>query len=318
VAGEISGQYGMGTVPILPLRIVKGIDANGHTMLDMVAASDAIRYAVDHGARVLNMSFGGNGITPQYFIEALHYAADHGALAVFSAGNSVQSNDLIEFSSANTSRDEWNAISVAATDKNDLLASFSNWGVASVQAAAPGDEIFGEQSTATSYTFGSGTSAAAPIVSALLAKAFDLYTISGSDLIAQAKAAKDVVLSTGDARTPLIGKVGSASRVNVTRLIGGSRNPLPELVLPSSFQVAKKQKVTLSGDFSTPQGVYASFVWQIDDNEATITAAPTLLYKAKGVGSHTLSCTMKLYSGSSFVVTSTIQVPILRRGSEGE
>ncbi len=101
-------------------------------------AIEAITYAADNGARVINASWGGGDFS-QALYDAISYANDKGCLFVAAAGNFTNDNDANPFYPA--SYDLPNVISVAATDHNDNLASFSNYGTTSVDVGAPGVNI---------------------------------------------------------------------------------------------------------------------------------------------------------------------------------
>ena len=115
---------------IMPLRI---FGASGYG--DTAKAIEAILYAANNGARVINASWGGEGFS-QALYDAISYANDAGCLFVAAAGNSGDDNDINPFYPA--SYDLPNIISVAATEHNDNLAGFSNFGATSVDVAAPG------------------------------------------------------------------------------------------------------------------------------------------------------------------------------------
>jgi subtilisin family serine protease len=98
-------------------------------------AIEAINYAVDNGADILSNSWGGYGYSAA--LEAvIQDANDHGVLFVAAAGNDGSDIDTANHfpSDANVP----NVIAVAATDSNDALASFSNYGRQSVDLGAPG------------------------------------------------------------------------------------------------------------------------------------------------------------------------------------
>ena len=126
------------------------------------AAAEAIDYAVDHGAKVVNASWGSSGPDPT-IAAAIEYADEHGVIIVAAAGNNGTDDDNSGtwFSPASYSVDYPNLITVAATDSNGDLASFSNYGIASVQVAAPGVNVEGIELNGT-YGTDSGTSMAAP------------------------------------------------------------------------------------------------------------------------------------------------------------
>lgn len=142
-------------------------------------AVEAIRYAVDNGADVLNNSWGG-GAYSQALEEAIEYAEEAGVIFVAAAGNFGTNNDVAPVYP--TSYDCDNIISVMATDQNDRKAGFSCYGQTSVDLGAPGVNIFSTFPTtwtpgmqdylfwtgitlSTDYEFLDGTSMAAPHVS---------------------------------------------------------------------------------------------------------------------------------------------------------
>lgn len=143
VAGTISavGNNGIGlagvnwNAKIMPLRAL-GADGSGTT----ANIASAVTYAAQNGAHVINMSLGGSGYS-QTFYNAINTARSAGVLVVVAAGNDGTNND------GGTHRypcdyDLDNIICVAATDQDDLLASFSNYGTTSVDVAAPGVNIY--------------------------------------------------------------------------------------------------------------------------------------------------------------------------------
>ena len=122
------------TAQIMPLRF---LDALGFG--NTADAIDAIEYATAMGADVINNSWGGSG-----YNQALKDAIDASdAVVVCAAGNTIsggRNNDAIPHypSSFNSAH----IISVAASDQDDNLASFSNYGAVSVDVAAPGTNIY--------------------------------------------------------------------------------------------------------------------------------------------------------------------------------
>lgn len=151
----VAGIAGDFDVEILALRAL-GADGSG-TLTDV---AESIVYAVDNGADVINLSLGGEGFSSS-LANALAYAEANDVLVVAAAGNAGQNNDLIPTYPASFGFD--NLLSVAATDRNGRLASFSNFGATSVDLGAPGADI------ATTFPNGqvgsiSGTSFAAPLV----------------------------------------------------------------------------------------------------------------------------------------------------------
>jgi subtilisin family serine protease len=118
-------------VRIMPVRFMDGFE-EGSTA-DAIAA---IEYALANGAKIINCSWGSSS----YSQVLRHVMADSGALFVCAAGNNSQDTDMAPFYPA--SFGETNIISVAASDPDDRLAWFSNYGPASVDVTAPGIGIY--------------------------------------------------------------------------------------------------------------------------------------------------------------------------------
>jgi hypothetical protein len=120
----------------------------GGLVATVEAVVEAILYAVDNGAHIINASWGGSDYS-QAEHDAIDYANVHGLLFVAAAGNTGGDNDQIPEYPA--SYDLPNIISVAATDQDDALADFSNYGIHSVDVAAPGINIY---STVPEFSYG--------------------------------------------------------------------------------------------------------------------------------------------------------------------
>lgn len=125
----------------------------------------SIWYAVDHAAKIINYSGGGPEFSEPELL-ALKYAKAHGVLVVAAAGNDHQDTDVPKNRYYPAAYGLSNMIVVASTDiKNELLQS-SNWGLKSVNVAAPGENIY---STLPGGKFGyvSGTSQATAFVTGI-------------------------------------------------------------------------------------------------------------------------------------------------------
>jgi subtilisin family serine protease len=115
-----------------------------------VDEADAIVYAVNHGAKVINLSIGGTE-TSAVERKALEYAAAHEVLVVAAAGNELQEGNPVEYPAAllqpvgSNGRGGW-GLSVGATTKEGKHASFSNTG-SWISLAAPGENVFGALSS---------------------------------------------------------------------------------------------------------------------------------------------------------------------------
>jgi len=155
--------------------------------------ANAIRYAVDNGARVINMSFG-KSISPEKFVvdDAVAYAESKGVLLIHGSGNEKTDNDAdANFPNRTyaTGKQAQNWIEVGATAAGtgkDFVADFSNYGKKSVDVFAPGVDIYSTVPN-NGYEEKSGTSMAAPVVTGIAALLFsyfpDLTAVQVADII---------------------------------------------------------------------------------------------------------------------------------------
>jgi len=143
IAAQGNNNYGIiGVAPSVQIMPLKFLDQNGNGSTD--AAVSAIYFAVQHGARVINASWG--GVQPDGALsDAINYANAHNVVFVTAAGNDGTSNDVTPSYPASYSLP--NELSVASVDQNGNLASFSDYGRGSVNLAAPGVDIVSEVPT---------------------------------------------------------------------------------------------------------------------------------------------------------------------------
>jgi subtilisin family serine protease len=221
-AGEIAavGNNALGVTGVewnAQLMPVKFLDKTGNGT-DTAAAS-AIEYAVDHGAKVINASWGGAG-TDDVIQSALKYADQHGVIVVCAAGNSGTNDDNAStfFAPASYSLQDPNVISVAASTSGGQKAGFSNYGVNSVQLAAPGVSVYSLGSGGTDGLM-SGTSMAAPLVTGTIALVYSAHpTWSMSQVI-------DAVLDHTTPDSNLNGVVKTGGIVNATAAVANTDGP---------------------------------------------------------------------------------------------
>src|SRR5262245_35284127 len=237
VSGTVGavGDNGIGIVgvnwhvKILPLKLA---DASGD--LDVAAAVEAIDYAVSMGARVINASWGTSDDS-QALREAIASADSAGVLFVAAAGNDHKDNDF--FTDYPSGYDLPNIVAVAATDRFDRLAFFSNFGATTVDLAAPGVDVY--STVPGGYAIYSGTSMAAPHVSGVLALILGRFpTMSAAE-------AKAVLLSNVDVLPSLAGKVATSGRLNAYWSVADPDSIAPGVV--SSLQAVEPNgtRVTL-------------------------------------------------------------------------
>lgn len=183
VAGIIAGSWDdksgiAGVNPLAQLMILKAVNNFGHSRASYIA--EAITYAADHGARVINLSVGGKETT-KVEQAAIDYAYAKGVVIVVAAGN--EGINSSKYGIAGSDK----VLTVASTGFDDQRLGFSNWGKISV--AAPGLDILSLRARRTDtmlaiegvkyaagaayvgadkrYFRASGTSFSAPFVSGL-------------------------------------------------------------------------------------------------------------------------------------------------------
>lgn len=156
-------------VKVMPVRTVpKGDEYDKDVAL-------AIRYAVDNGAQIINMSFG-KPFSPyaQWVWDAIKYAESKDVLLVNAAGNDSKNIDVETFyPTDHDGNSEFvnNMITVGSSTRHfnlNLVSNFSNYGKKQVDLFAPGSEIYSTV-LENKYDYNSGTSMAAPCVSGVAA-----------------------------------------------------------------------------------------------------------------------------------------------------
>jgi serine protease len=203
------------------IMALKFLDASGGGYTS--DAIEALNYAVANGAIASNNSWGGGGFSSA-FQTAIQNAANQGHIFVAAAGNEGINNDLDPFYPAGYNVD--NVISVAATDSDDDLAYFSNYGTTSVDLAAPGVNIYStfptrmtdamrDEGFPTHYASISGTSMATPHVTGVVALVASLHPDWGYDQIIQQ------VLGTVDV-IPAAAKTVTGGRLNAAAAVGNA------------------------------------------------------------------------------------------------
>ena len=191
VAGIIGGVHGTpggidGIATGVKIMMVRTVPDGDERDKDI---ANAIRYAVDNGARVINMSFG-KGFSPEKAAvdEAVKYADSKGVLMVHAAGNDGE--NLAEKPSFPTPAylsggrpNNWIEVGASSWKGLDSLAApFSNYGKAQVDVFAPGVDILSTV-PGGGYERQSGTSMAAPVVTGLAALLMSYYpNLSAADV----------------------------------------------------------------------------------------------------------------------------------------
>lgn len=155
------GMSGIGfNCKVLPIKVINDND-------QMIYTYEGIIYAVEHGCRVVNCSWGSTTFPGQFPLEVIKYATlVKNAIIVAAAGNQ---NDEIRYFPASLPY----VVSVAATNQYDTKWSNSSY-YYGVDISAPGSDIFSTWPNA-GFIYSNGTSMAAPMVSAAAALVFSHY-----------------------------------------------------------------------------------------------------------------------------------------------
>ncbi len=197
-------------VKIMPLKFL-GRGGYGTTK----DAIEAINYAIDRkrngvNIKVISASWG-SPARSKALEDTIRAAGEEGILFVAAAGNNGSNNDKSPHYPSNYALP--NVISVAALDRSDTLASFSNFGLKTVHIAAPGKEILSTWLN-DQYREASGTSMATPYVSGVAA------LILASEPNLSVEKLRERLLKSVDKIESLNGQIESGGRINAAKALG--------------------------------------------------------------------------------------------------
>ena len=185
IAGEkLTGKAQIGICDNVRVMMIRAVPNGDEHDKDIALA---IRYAVDNGARVINMSFGKNLSPDKSWVDsAVRYAESKGVLLIHAAGNDnadVDTTDNFpnpEFRHSHYTASNW--ITVGASSDplaepgfQSYTASFSNYGKKEVDVFAPGTKIYSTLPGGRNYGNLQGTSMAAPVVTGVAALLLEYY-----------------------------------------------------------------------------------------------------------------------------------------------
>jgi subtilisin family serine protease len=206
----------------------------------------AIRYAVDNGAQVVNMSFG-KGYSPEkgWVDDAVKYAERKGVLLVHAAGNDAMDIDTAyNFPNPVFVKDAKRAnnwITVGASgpsneNGNSLTASFSNYGKKEVDVFAPGVKIYATVPGGNNYQNLQGTSMASPVVAGLAALILQYYPNLSAQQV------KMVIQKSSQKPAIKVKEPGTEEEVNLSDIskYGGIVNAYEAVKLASTLKGERK------------------------------------------------------------------------------
>jgi len=233
VAGLTGSSVGVAPKAyILPIKVTTALGS-----ADNGSVAAGVYYAVDSGAKVINLSLGGAGSTA-ILQRALLYAQARNVLVVAAAGN--ENTDIDLKPSFPAAYPLSNILSVAASDLSGNIATYSNVGAVSVDIVAPGGDqyptpelgglrsLYYENSAKKPYVSYMGTSMATPVVSGVAAL---LYALQPNLTPVQIKT---IIMSSGIASAKYQGKVASGRMIDAALAVKsmqalGALRPAPSL-----------------------------------------------------------------------------------------
>jgi subtilisin family serine protease len=207
--------------------------------------ANAIYYAVDNGAQVINMSFG-KSYSPQKEAvdQAVKYAESKGVLLVHAAGNSSEDIDeMPNFPSRNfadSRKEAENWIEVGASSwksEEQFVAEFSNYGKKTVDVFAPGVDVY-STTPGQKYENLSGTSMASPVTAGVAALILSYYPALKAEQV------KEIILDStvklGDLKVSLPGEEDRLVSFDMLSRTGGVVNAYEAVKLAESYQIKMK------------------------------------------------------------------------------
>lgn len=261
----LQGTGVMWKASLMPIRVLDntglGTDAG---------VSQGIQYAADNGAKIINLSLGGP--SPSSALEdAVNYATALGVLVVAAAGNNGDEEPVYPGYYSN-------AIAVAATNCNDVIAGFSSRGTW-VDIAAPGQDIL-SSNLGGGMLLESGTSMACPVVSGIAGLILSRFPgLSLQNVRNRLLSGVDTI----DAQNPgLAGKFGSG-RINALKTIYASPSitsftPVPNNPSIQNGSTISSFQTEISTDIAAPQ----VRVFLVDQLDREITPGNTVQYSVSG------------------------------------
>ena len=298
------------------LMIVQA-NRSGQSFTDLDEAN-AIVWAVDHGARIVNLSLGGAS-TSKTERSAIDYAVDHGALLVAAAGNEAQRGNAVEYPAAllqpvSSKGVGGRGLAVGASTAAGERAPFSNTG-GYLSLVAPGVNVVGALSSASTpadyprlalpgsvaglYGLGSGTSYATPEVSGAAALVWAANPALSAQDVAQIL--KDTASNHG-AWNPGTGWGVLDVAAAVARAGGGAPAAVSANVQLSGERLGRRVKLRWSGRGAT---AYRLSVAEDDRPARTLMSGPTTAASYSLLPGHTYVFTVDAVDGSGTRVASS-------------
>ena len=228
-------------VSIMMLRAVPDGDEHDKDI------ANAIRYAVDNGAKIISMSFGKDFSPEKKWVdEAFKYADKKGVLLVHAAGNDAKNIDTLDnfpnpiFEDGSGKANNVITVGASGDEKNGgLTASFSNYGKQEVDVFAPGVSIYSTIPGGTTYGNASGTSMACPVVAGIAALTLEYFPSL------TAKQLKEIIEKSAIKCNEEVRVPGTEDKKMLSELskTGAFVNAFEAVKLAETYVVLNKQKI---------------------------------------------------------------------------
>lgn len=309
IAGAVTNNgLGMASISNNSVKIfgIKATKDNTDEPRNIDFSERGVQKAIDNGARVVNMSFGGTGFS-QTWQAMIDDATEDGVIFVAAAGNGNTS--AINYPAAYN-----NVIAVANTNHRDQKDASSHFG-AWVDVSAPGADIYstvvGNDGTSGSYAFYSGTSMASPMVAGLVGLMLSQNpTLSYHEIVSILRATADNI----DAANPgFVGKLG-AGRINAYNALLAAKNlsvsPQAKFIT-SQKEIYVGQTVTFS---SQSLGNDLQYDWTFNGGSPSSanTKSVSVTYNTPGV----YHVQLRVFNGKGSDVTKLNNLIIVREPME--
>lgn len=245
-------------INIMPVRILDAVGSG-----DANTVAQAVYYAVDNGADVINMSFTGD-VNDPVLRNAVKFAYEQGAVIVSALGNDGEDVDSYPVYPAcyksGDGDDDW-VIGVASLGKSDKRSVFSNYGSTCTDLSAPGEDIYGvsyfdpAEGYDDKYAGGwSGTSMASPMVAGAAGILLSQYpTLTPTQVRNALKLSVDPI----DLGSKYTGEFG-AGRLNIAQALEIAGNFIDQTIETDSTNLNNNSSSTLSSGYSVKAPSFTS------------------------------------------------------------
>ncbi|WP_323675499.1 S8 family serine peptidase [Halorubellus sp. PRR65] len=260
--------------------------------------AEAVRWAADQGADIINMSLGGGGYTDT-MKNAVSYAVSNGALPICAAGNDGSSS--VSYPAAYSE-----CVAVSAVDSNEELASFSQYGD-KCDVAAPGVDILStwtedKASYGGKYNKISGTSMACPAASGVAALGLAADSSLGPNELRNRLKNTAVDIGLSDQKQG----AGRVDAANIVQTGGGNADPSASFTVNPSSPTAGESATFDASASGDSDGSISSYNWDFGDGATASGQSTSHTYSA--AGDYTVSLTVTDDAGATDTATQTVTV----------